>query len=362
MLRTIALLLALLLTGAALAENPFVIETEIPDEPFIEESERATSVAEYDPEAGLSRYTLTLKDGAQLADGSELTLQDVLFSLYVRLDPGRKDEGLAIPGLAAYRLQRTEEDIADALAVAGAIDAAGPDHAWSAEDGWTEAEQSAWWDIQARVAEAGAEGFPALAGIIRAYAMGEIPSRGAMDFTADEIAADEGLQNAWALLDCGYARYEDGVLTDRLDERWNLADGERPASEVLAELLSALYGGDLARCWAVECPDRSAAMPELPDAQALWLEAALQGREAEIASIRGIRPEDDRLVVELEGIDLRSASRLFGVPMSLDAAGDEALWSPEDGLYGHPFGETEGIAPLPGEAPLFENTNPFAMG
>ena len=110
-----------------------------------------------------------------------------------------------------------------------AIEAAGADHAWSEADGWSEELQEptgALTDDYRAVADAQ---FPVLAqALVDTYAA-NIPAAGALGYTAEEIAANDDLRAAYAMVTWGYASYSDGELVTTYSKRvWNVADGFVP--------------------------------------------------------------------------------------------------------------------------------------
>ena len=108
--------------------------------------------------------------------------------------------------------------------------------------------------------------------------------------------------------------------------------------------LKQVYGDDLGACWAVEGTVNYE--PQLPDLTGGFLRACYADSPDSVTSISGIRMEDENtVVVELEGIDMHAEAELFGVKLlPLDAYGDAAQWSPDEGLYGHAFGDVSGIS------------------
>lgn len=348
-----ALLLALTLGVPAMAEFSFP-ENDIPEDPIETEDDSVRIVAEYHEETDRTTYTLHLKDGARFPDGTAVTAQDVLFSLYVYLDPGYTGDssmaGLSIPGLANYRAQISAEHYADAMAVMKAIREAGPEHTWSEEDGWTEAAQTAYWSLANAYETACEEEFPVCVRHIVDACVSQLnaDSPGAFGKTPEELRADEELHVAYAMVEWGYARYPErgdettlvGVCTETV---WQLDGGFAPTLDDFVNELKLAYDGDLAACWAVEAADDYE--PALPDVEGEFVRALYAGAPDSVPSVEGIRlTEDGAVQIDLAGIDMRSEGELFGQPvLSLSFFGDAALWSPEAGSYGHAFGDVAAI-------------------
>lgn len=343
----------MMLTGTAAMADPFEeLQPVAPEEPIETDAENVRIVATYDSETGRSTYRLTLKDGAAFADGTAITAQDLIFTYYYYLDPGYDGQtsldGLEIPGLASYRMQCAPERLEQLLETMTAIAAAGEDHVWSESDGWSEALQETYWSLYADYRAAADAQFPVLAQMLVDYYSANIPSGGALGYTAEEIAASDDLKVAYTMVTWGYATYSEDageLITTRSRRVWNIADGLLPNVDDFGAELSLVYDGDLAVCWATECPDPSAAVPELPDVETEFLRAAIGDALDEVGSIDGIRMIDDATVeVDLEGINVSSAGALFGIDVfSLSACGDASQWDPDAGLYGHPFGDVSGV-------------------
>ena len=89
---------------------------------------------------GTVDYNITLKEGVKFSDGEEMTIDDVIFSYYVLLDPAYDGVStlysLPIKGLEAYR--------SGMETVQNLILAAGPD-AYAANDFYTEEQYNAYW-------------------------------------------------------------------------------------------------------------------------------------------------------------------------------------------------------------------------
>ncbi len=343
-LLTLILSAALLLLPLCHAEDDFlasaIIENVPPSEPIITESAAIQVTAEYIPETNQTRYT------AILTENSPVSAQDMLFTLYVHLDPGCESPlaALDIPGLESYRRQTNAERLSTAAEAMSAIHAAGPDHARTDADPWTQGLQDTYWSLRTAYDDACAREFPACAQAIVDYCDQMLAgSRGAFGMNADAIAQDDGLRIAYAMLQWGYADAEDALLTGRRSGKaWQLTE-QTPAIQDFVHELSLAYDGDLGACWKIETTGTHE--PILPSVDEPFLDAYLAEAQDSIPRIEGIRLIDDRTIeVLLTGINMREAGILFAQPvLSLSQQGDAELWNPEEGLYGHPFGDVSGI-------------------
>ena len=182
---------------------------------------------------GSADYTLTLREDACFSDGAPVTVDDVIFSIYVRADADYDGPcslaGLPIEGLAAYRgdLQRL-----DALLLA-----AGRENSdfslWSADT------QAAFWaDIDA----AGAQ----LCGEIVDYCMDTYldDCAAVIGSTPEEIRADSALQLELAMVLWGYEEdYFDGATAaDFWSAILRAYDGDAAAAERTERVSTPLKG------------------------------------------------------------------------------------------------------------------------
>lgn len=352
MLKKMLMLMLAMMLGCTptLAEFP-EFENQIPDEPIITENDAVSVTAEYNAGTDRTLYTIALKDGAKFPDGSAVTTDDLLLSWYAYLDPSCTNDcgmgALSISGLQEYRLQTSAETLANARAAMSAIESAGADHAWSASDGWSQELQTAYWTLRSAYDAACTAEYPKCAQAIvdlckKMLVMDDV---GAFGLTAAEVAANEGLSVAYAMLTWGYAEW-DGEITlvsTRTRTAWQLGTGIYPTVDDFVTELKAVYGNDLAACWAVETT--GSYDPALPDWKTEFLKAAAAAAPTAVTAIEGIRAVDEKTVeVELTGIDMRSEGMLLGMPLLSKAHfADAAQWNPEAGIYGHAFGDVSAI-------------------
>lgn len=345
-IRLLSLLLAALLAltcAPASAEEEYIddliIENVLPDEPVVTETEFLRVTAEYLPDEDITRHTAELLGSPTFDDGTPLTANDILFSLYYYLDPACSlFTYYEIPGLESYQRQISEARLTGAAEAMASIEAAGPEYIPSEADGWTQALQDAFWNLQAEYSAACAAEFPKCAQAIADYCAPMLADESRTLFGRD---ASEDLLIAYAMLQWGYAEADDNILTaKRSGKMWNLNDSAPTAEDFAAEL-SLAYDGDLAACWAVETSGNY--WPELPSVNEAFLQLYVGGAKDSVTSISGIRMTDDRTVeVDLIGVNMHGSP--FGLPiLSLAAAGDMEKWKPESGLYGHDFGDVAAI-------------------
>lgn len=349
--KLLCIMLALMLAGMPLVlaeedelSEDLFIESPMPDEPVVIEGDFIRVTSEYLPSDDLTRYTAELINAPAFADGTAVTAEDLLFSLYVYLDPDcpvdHSIQSAPVPGLESYRRQISGQRLTEAAETLAAIHAAGEDHIHSDSDAWTAEHQSAYWTLHGEYLAACEAEFINCARAIVDYCadMPVLNPESAFGCSAEDVLADEGLRIAHAMQQWGYASADDGVLTSNTGKLWYLS-ASAPALDDFVHELSAAYNGDLAACWAVE--STGTYTPDLPDLKGSFMELFLGSERDFVPSVSGIRLISDAVLeIDLQGIDMYSAGTLFGLPvLSLAQLGDADQWSPEEGLYGHPFGD-----------------------
>ena len=113
----------------------------------------ADLTVKYDEAADITTYTAKLKEGVLFSDGVEMTADDLIFTYYAYLDPSYTGStqlaSFKIIGVDDYRTQTTADVYAKYADMGVAIYEAGKDHVWTADDAWTEEQQTFFWDAVA---------------------------------------------------------------------------------------------------------------------------------------------------------------------------------------------------------------------
>ncbi|MCD7744649.1 MAG: ABC transporter substrate-binding protein [Lachnospiraceae bacterium] len=174
-------------------------------------------------EDGTVTYAVTMRDDIQFSDGTYADIDDVIFTMYVYLDPTYDGSttmySTPIEGLEEYR---TGMDSLYNLLIAAGED--NTDFTY-----WTEEQQTAFWS----------EGLPA-AGAAFAQSIVDYCLTNYLDddyasyigSTAEEISAEEGLQVAFGMVMWGFANgiNDDGLFEDVLGNTYDMANGEYPTT------------------------------------------------------------------------------------------------------------------------------------
>ena len=279
-------------------------------------------------------YTFQLREGVLFADGEELTADDLIFSLYVILDP--TFTGIQtlysedIVGLNAYRTQTSDAAYEEYGAIFDGIAAGGSDYDQALLDSYAELVAAAWTDdLSALVAS----DLSSYAGYIEEYT----------GFTADEVSADEGLQIAFSMVLDETGTIADGVLTTVTGEAFDLSAGEAPAIGDFYEASYSVYGGDAAAYYEAEGVGSSTV---LDAAKEEFILANGQDESGEgVPNISGIQKIDDYTVsVTTNGFSATTIYKLASVPLApLHYYGDEPLYDYENNQFGFTYGDLSSI-------------------
>ena len=182
-------------------------------------------------------YDLTMRDDITFSDGTPVTIDDAIFSLYVYLDPSYDGAAtmyaLPIEGINEYRsgMSTIWSLIFDDLA-------AGNDT--SASEYYTAEDAAA---FEAAFTEAGTKFAQEIVDYVCGNYMDYAPSM--LGHEADEVTANEGLQTALGMALWGFGEVADDVLTDTNGDTYDFASGVYPTAEDYWNNIFAAYGYDM---------------------------------------------------------------------------------------------------------------------
>jgi peptide/nickel transport system substrate-binding protein len=287
-------------------------------------------------------YTFKLREGVLFSDGVELTADDVIFSLYVYLDPSYTGSTTLysedIVGLNNYRTQTSDEvyekyttmyEYFDANGDAGEYgDELFADYESNLKDVWTD-------DLAALVDE-----------VYDSYAGSYASTIG-----ADEVSDDQKVAFTIALWGFGEYDEESGVLTAADGTAFDLANGENPVIDDLYNAAVATYG-DAASYDDGE--DRSVAS----DAESAFIltygsQDESMGGEG-VPNIEGIKKVDDYTVsITTNGYSCTTIYKLAIRVSPMHYYGDESKYDYDNNQFGFDFGDLSSIE---------SNLNPMGSG
>lgn len=296
----------------------------------------------FDAEANVTTYTAKLREDLKFSDGEPLTADDVIFNYYVFLDPSYVGStslsSYEIIGLKDYRTQTTSAVFDKYATMVDDIYTAGADHVWAEGDAWTKEQQESFWtnlktnwlnDIQGIVDTVNTE--------YVAY------GPDTLGFTAEEIAASEGLKMAAGMAVWGFGSVADKVLTTSSDKVFDLSKEEYPTLDDYYDAAFAKYKGEI--------KDYDAAGESAAGANMFggtkdafigeWgpKDDSMGGQG--VPNIAGIKKLDQYTVeVKTVGYEAPAVYSILGISIApLHYYGDKALYNYDNNQFGHPFGD-----------------------
>lgn len=247
-------------------------------------------------EDGTVDYNITLRDDLVFSDGEPVDIDDVIFSLYVYLDPAYDGSAtmysVPIEGLDAYRSGM--ETLMNLLIAAGEDNT---DYTY-----WDEETQTAFWESYNAAADAFVQ---------------EI-----VDYCVAAGASEDNTDVAGALANWGF-ELEDGIST----------------TDAFAEMLAA-YDGDLATMTSTETA--GSAFEDLMDGYDTYNVGVETGESAD--SVSGIiRTGDYSMTIKASSLDATMIYQLSFAIAPLHYYGDESLYDYDNNSFGFTKGDLSGI-------------------
>ena len=286
---------------------------------------------DYDEATDITTYSYKMREDLKFSDGEPVTIDDVIFTYYVYLDPAYNGSttlsSYDILGLAAYRTQIPEANVEEVSAAADAVKAAfaanGAEYAVAEGDAFTQ-------EIFDKYAADVTEAWKAdLQGIVD-YVYGAYAEQYAemIGKTYDEVTASDGLKvflagELWGF-STGVEVPEDCTLDDLYAVAFNKYAGSYDAY---------LAAGESATGSSVDAINN-----ELMAAVAA--NAGVDMSEG-VSHISGIKRVDDYTVeVQVKGFSAPAVYSILGLSITpLHYYGDPAQYDYEAGQFGHPFGD-----------------------
>ncbi|MBR0514816.1 MAG: ABC transporter substrate-binding protein [Clostridia bacterium] len=291
---------------------------------------------EYDEASDITTYGYKMREDLKFSDGEPVTIDDVIFTYYVYLDPSYTGstslKSYEILGLKAYLTQIPEANVEEISAAADALKAAfaanGPEYKVAESDGFPQeiydkyaADVTALWkeDLQGIVDYV-------YASYAEAYAEAYIGK------TYDEVTASDALKVYLA------------------GELWGFSTGvEVPENCTLDDLFAAAvtkYSGDFeAYLGAGESATGTTADAINTELMSGLAAAAGIDTSAGVPNISGItRVDDYTLEVKVKGFSAPAVYSILGLSITpMHYYGDPAQYDYANNQFGHPFGDLTAI-------------------
>jgi peptide/nickel transport system substrate-binding protein len=298
---------------------------------------------DYDEAADMTTYTAKIKEGVLFSDGVEMTADDLIFSYYVFLDPtytgSTQLASYNIIGVDDYRTQTTADVYTKYAALGVSIYEAGKDHVWSADDAWTEEEQTYFWaTLEANWKEDVSKIIQTCLTTYAAY----IPDY--VGVSAEDAAASEGLSviTGMALWGYGTMDLETGIFTTAVSSTaYDTKAGQYPTlDDYYAETVAA-YGGDPAAYASVESPDGTDVLGITYNAFIGTYGPLDEAMSGGIPNITGIKKIDKYTVeVRTTGYEAPAVYSILGIEVApMHYYGDAAQYDYDNNKFGFPYGD-----------------------
>ena len=306
----------------------------------------------YDEAADITTYGYKMREDLKFSDGEPVTIDDVIFTYYVYLDPAYNGsttlKSYDIVGLQAYLTQIPEANLEAVTEIANAIKAAGFGYEIKDGDTFTKEEYDMYYDAAKALWLEDNQGI-----VDYVYANYAAAYAESIGFTAEEIGADEGLKVVLGMALWGFGGVEDGVFTTSDGATFNLTEGERPTIENYYSATFAAYGGDLDAYLGTE--SATGATSDAIFASLMTQIAKDQGvdMEAGVPNVAGIKRVDDYTVeVQVKGFSAPAVYSILGLQITpLHYYGDKAQYDYANNQFGHPYGDLS-IAQSKTDAPM----------
>ncbi len=285
----------------------------------------------YDEATDITTYSYKMREDLKFSDGEPVTIDDVIFTYYVYLDPAYNGSttlsSYDIVGLAAYRTQIPEANVEEVSAAAEAVKAAfaanGADYAVAEGDAFT---QEIFDKYAADVTEAWKADLQGIVDYVySAYAEQYAEMIGK---TYDEITASDALKVFLA------------------GELWGFSTGVEVPEDCTLDDLYAVAFDKYAGSYDAYLAAGESATGSSADAINNELMAAVAANagvdmSAGVSHISGIKRVDDYTVeVQVKGFSAPAVYSILGLYITpLHYYGDPAQYDYEAGQFGHPFGD-----------------------
>lgn len=296
-----------------------------------------------DDAAGITTYTIKIKEGILFSDGVEMTADDLIFSYYVTADPTYDGSStlysMPIQGMSNYRTQTSDEVYKKYDAMFSLMSEYGFNGEYEQNGDYDAEMYDAFNEI---MAEEWTKDVQAIADYVAAEYMGYAADMG---FDEAEIMSDEGVKAAFAMTMWGFGEYDPdaGEFTSyTTGNTWTLKDGDCPTIEDFTMDTMIAYENDPDEYWGVEAADET---PVTDAARAAFIykigskDESLGGQG--IPNISGVKKLDKYTVqVTTDGFDAAAIYQIVPELIGpLHYYGDLAQYDYENNKFGFPVGD-----------------------
>lgn len=292
----------------------------------------------YDEATDTTKYTAKIKPGIKFSDGEEATADDLIFTYYVLLDPDYEGSttlySYPIVGLQDYRTQTSKEVFEKYNEILKTIKEKGPEYKVAEGDAFAQELVDDYWK---NINEAWTKGAQEVVDIVN----NKYAPNAAEIIGVEEITEEQKVFATVPTWNLGAFDKETGVLTMAgTKAEFNLKEGKLPTMEDLVANVKVMYEDNLSAFTSAEI-EKDLEEKVNSDFISYWGPKDEEMAGKGVKSIEGIKKLDDYTVeVTLEGFSAPAVYSVLGAYITpLHYYGDKAQFDPENGLYGHPFGD-----------------------
>ncbi len=296
---------------------------------------------DYDEESDKTSYIIKIRDDICFSDGTKMTSDDVIFTLYVLLDPSYTGKSplcsVDIKGLDEYRLQLSAASLEKYGEIFDGVSTGVFDNGEYSREEINEvnsASDKAWAKAVRDIVEYVAQSY-GTDDLLSEYFTG----------TANDLS-NERFRIAYAMVATGFARFSNGTLTSTEKIGYNVEKGELPDLSDFISCTKSVYNNNL-RAFAdaqtkgiCENPYR-AAKREFARNYSKAQESSVE----EIKRIEGIkRLSKTQVEITTNGYDVRTIDSICEINIApLHYYGDKGAYSYEHDRFGFKRGELDDV-------------------
>lgn len=291
----------------------------------------------YDEASDTTKYTAKIKKGILFSDGKEATADDLIFTYYVLLDPDYEGSttlySYPIVGLQDYRTQTSSEVYTKYDEIIKSIKEKGEEYKVTADDGFAQELVDDYWK---KIEEAWTAGAQEVVETVNS----KYPEDAAKLIGVEQVSEDQKVFVTAPMWNLGTYDAESGVLTMAGTKAEFKKDGIMPTIEDLVANVKAMYENNLGAFTEAEIGKN---LEEKLNGEFIsyWGPKDEEMAGKGVKSIAGIKKLDDYTVeITLEGFSAPAVYQVLGAYITpMHYYGDPDQYKPEEGLYGHPFGD-----------------------
>ncbi len=295
----------------------------------------AANVEIVENEDGTVDYNITMREDIQFSDGVYATIDDVIFTMYVYLDP-TYDGSTTLYSCPILGLDEYLNGVSTLYALLLEAGEDNDDFTY-----WDEETQTAFWSEG--LVDCGAAFAQSIVDFVTTNYLDYAEDY--MGVTADEVSASEGLQVCFGMLMWGFAYgiEEDGMFYDALGTAYDIENGEYPTAVDYWNVLCACYADEDGNVDYDDMSDTEAASSGLWSYIASEYSVGITTGDS-ASSISGIvKTGDYTMTVTTYELDATFIYQLALPIAPMHYYGDESLYDYDNDSFGFVKGDLSGV-------------------